>query len=96
MKPEPGFLFMCSGDTFRECMSLSLFGESASKLGLVTDAVRQATPLFLLNFSRRTLFGPFYAGDIPQLNKVPNAWAGHATRTKGRPAAPASPAGEAT
>jgi hypothetical protein len=83
MAIEPGFLFMANSKTFGECMSRSLLGESKDKFGLVQAAVKQDTPLLLLDFARRVLYGPFYAAQPPALNLEPCAWVRAARRMSG-------------
>ena len=85
---------MCSSKTFGECMQRGLFGESGpSKLGDFRAAIATgATPLLLLNFSTRVLYGPFYATAQPQLYIVPDAWEGNATKAR-RPGKRGSPGG---
>ena len=62
---------MCSNATFGECVSRSLLGESKDKFGLVQAVVKPSTPLLLLNFSRRVVYGPFWAAAAPALNIEP-------------------------
>ena len=81
--PDAGFLFMASGKTFGECMSRSLLGESARNLRAMQDAIKPKTPLFLLHFTKRILYGPFYAAAPPALDLEPDAWLGGATRGRG-------------
>ena len=59
---ERGFCFMCSKDTFKECISEELFG---STYNMITDMdaniVVGRTPLYLFNFDTRQLHGIFLA-----------------------------------
>ena len=93
---EPGFLFMCSNATFAECMRRSLLGESREKLGQVQESVQPSTPLLLLNFSKRVVYGPFWAAVPPELNIEPSAWEGGATNSRRRGKSEPSGAGDAT
>jgi hypothetical protein len=93
---EPGFLFMCSNATFGECVSRSLLGESKEKLGLVQAVVKPSTPLLLLNFSRRVVYGPFWAAAAPALYIEPCAWEGGATNSRRRGRPESSGTGDAT
>ena len=93
---EPGFLFMCSNVTFGECVRRSLLGESKDKLGLVQAVVKPSTPLLLLNFSRRVVYGPFWAAAAPALNIEPCAWEGGATNSRRRGKPESSGAADAT
>ena len=76
---------------YDECMRRALFGEHGGQLPTLRREIEPSvTPLFLFNFSRRVLYGPFYATDAPQMNLEPTAWNGATSRrtneTSGFPA----------
>ena len=60
------------------------------------DSVQPSTPLLLLNFSRRVVYGPFWAAAPPALNIEPCAWEGGATNSRRRGKSEPSGAGDAT
>ena len=66
---------------YDECMRRALFGEHGGQLPTLRREIEPSvTPLFLFNFSRRVLYGPFYATDAPQMNLEPTAWNGATSR----------------
>ena len=77
-----GFLFMCSGKTFGEVVRRSLFGTGTDRRPLVEKHVTPSTRLFLFNFSRRTIYGVFWAAAPPAINIEPDAWQGNSTRQR--------------
>jgi hypothetical protein len=80
-----GYLFMCSGKTYDECLRRALFGAAANKIATMRRAiVPRVTPLFLLHFGKRTLYGPFYASDAPASMIEPEAWVGAGQHPRGR------------
>ena len=86
-----GYLFMCSGKTYDECLRRALFGAAANKIATMRRAiVPRVTPLFLLHFGKRTLYGPFYASDAPASMIEPQAWVGAGQHPRGRSEPPDS------
>jgi hypothetical protein len=84
-RSSAGYLFMCSGKTYDECLRRALFGAAANKIATMRRAiVPRVTPLFLLHFGKRTLYGPFYASDAPASMIEPQAWVGAGQHPRGR------------
>ena len=84
-------MLIASLNRYDECMRRALFGEHGGQLPTLRREIEPSvTPLFLFNFSRRVLYGPFYATDVPQMNLEPTAWNGATSRrtneTSGFPA----------
>ena len=71
----PGFLFLCSNLTQKECLDRCLLGLPAPSLGQMMDAIDEATLLFLWNFESRVMHGVFSADGVPAMNIVKGAYA---------------------
>ena len=69
----PGFIFFASGSTYKECLERSLFGLHKRDLAGMMN-IRRSTPLFLLNFSHRVVYGPFAPASDASMNIEPLAW----------------------
>lgn len=77
MLPMSGYCFVCSNDTFKECIAEDLFGSSYNNLDeMIDNIIVGETKLYLLNYDSMKLFGSFVATSTPGLNIKPNAW-GH-------------------
>ncbi|CAA2960492.1 kelch 3 [Olea europaea subsp. europaea] len=68
-----GVIFGCTRGTFRECLSKQLFGLPAHHFVYVKN-IEPGLPLFLFNYSDRTIHGIFEAASCGQLNINPYAW----------------------
>lgn len=55
-----GFIFGCTQETIRECLSRNLFGLPPLYMDMV-GKIKPAAPLFLFDFNRRELHGGFEA-----------------------------------
>ncbi|KAL2479393.1 Galactose oxidase/kelch [Abeliophyllum distichum] len=68
-----GVIFGCKSGTFRECLSKQLFGLPAQHFAYVQN-IEPGLPLFLFNYSDRTIHGLFEAASFGRLNIDPYAW----------------------
>ena len=73
-QPSAGFIFLCTDETEKECMSRGLFGATQKRLD-VTE-IQVGAPLFLFQINKRLLFGNYEATSAGGLNIVPEAWGG--------------------
>ena len=80
-----GFMFFCNSATQHECLSRSLFGLHKNDLEKV-NRIGDKTPLYLYNFSTRTVYGAFRPASAPGYNLDPGAWQS-ASRRPARPGA---------
>ena len=72
---DSGFCFLCSNDTFKECMSENLFGSSYTMLDeMDAHIIVGETKIYLYNFDAGTLFGIFVATSAPGHNLEKTAW----------------------
>ncbi|XP_010490523.1 PREDICTED: influenza virus NS1A-binding protein homolog isoform X1 [Camelina sativa] len=68
-----GVVFGCTKNTIKECMSKQLFGLPYNHISYV-QKIDIGLPLFLFNYSDRTLHGIFEAAGPGQLNIDPYGW----------------------
>eukprot|EP01062_Namystynia_karyoxenos_P009240 TRINITY_DN1325_c0_g2_i1.p1 TRINITY_DN1325_c0_g2~~TRINITY_DN1325_c0_g2_i1.p1 ORF type:complete len:898 (+),score=239.68 TRINITY_DN1325_c0_g2_i1:142-2835(+) len=72
-----GSIWLCSGETQSECLSKRLFGLPCGQTTCqVASLVREGDHLFLLNFIRRVLMGPFVATSDVKWMLDSTAWSG--------------------
>jgi hypothetical protein len=70
-----GAVFLCSKATQSECFERKLFGAPLSnRMLLWKKIVPGKTSLFLLNVQTKTLWGPFFADSVCEINLEPTAW----------------------
>ncbi|WOL14798.1 hypothetical protein Cni_G23579 [Canna indica] len=68
-----GAIFGCKDVTMEECLSKQLFGLPSNHYSFVRN-IEQGLPLFLFNYSSRTMHGIFEAASHGQMNIDPYAW----------------------
>lgn len=68
------YVFVCSGGTELECYRRLLLGTNAS--GEVVLGIRPGDTLFLYNYARKSLRGPFSASSAGGRDLVLEAWGG--------------------
>ncbi|GJY45813.1 development/cell death domain-containing protein [Tanacetum coccineum] len=68
-----GVIFGTNKTTINECLSKQLFGLPGSHFGYVKN-IKPDLPLFLFNYTDRTLHGIFEAASSGQMNIDPYAW----------------------
>ncbi|KAL6003025.1 hypothetical protein ACLOJK_023247 [Asimina triloba] len=68
-----GVIFGCKHSTVKECLSKQLFGLPASHFAYVRN-IDPGLPLFLFNYSDRTLHGIFESASPGQMNIDPYGW----------------------
>ncbi|XP_073297665.1 uncharacterized protein [Primulina huaijiensis] len=68
-------IFGCKHHTMQECLHKLLFGLPANHFSYVKH-ITPGLPLFLFNYSDRTLHGIFEATSLGQMNIDPHAWLG--------------------
>lgn len=73
-----GVIFGCTTDTFKECIKDRVFGLPRSHMLYVRD-IEPGLPLFLFNYSGRTLHGVFRSTSDGALNIKPHGWTGGTT-----------------
>jgi hypothetical protein len=71
---EDGMMFVCTNDTFDECMSLQLLGLPFAQMKTVKALQPEKSALFLFNMSDRKLHGLFYAKGEGDQNINRGAW----------------------
>eukprot|EP01023_Acetabularia_acetabulum_P037187 TRINITY_DN35218_c0_g1_i1.p1 TRINITY_DN35218_c0_g1~~TRINITY_DN35218_c0_g1_i1.p1 ORF type:complete len:367 (+),score=35.78 TRINITY_DN35218_c0_g1_i1:47-1102(+) len=76
-----GFVFMCSDDTYRECVGRRLFGMPKQHLKVV-ELIKKGTVLFLYNFQKKELYGVFQAQGNGKFMLNRDAWVNVAGNTK--------------
>jgi len=70
---DPGYLFVCSNLTQKECFQRKLFGLSNKQLESV-QKIKKGNTLFLYNINSKTLIGPFIAASDGGVNIETEAW----------------------
>ncbi|XP_023635982.1 kelch-like protein 25 isoform X1 [Capsella rubella] len=80
-----GVVFGCTKNTIKECMSKQLFGLPSNHISYV-QKIDIGLPLFLFNYSDRTLHGIFEAAGSGQLNIDPYGWTFHGSERTSYPA----------
>lgn len=73
--PCPGFVFLCDRKTRAEVMSKTIFGLPRRSLRDM-EAITAASQLFLYDFTRGEVVGPFKSDGPPGLDIVPEAFGG--------------------
>ena len=76
-------MFMGDEKTHKECLEKSLFGLHKKDLPAM-ERIRPTSKLFLLNFSRRVIYGPFCCASEAAFNLVPEAWQKTAGKGNGK------------
>lgn len=72
----PGYVFLCSNETEVECQNLHIFGAPDKEFSQLMQAIKPETQLFLLNFEKLMLTGPFVAVEEPSMYLAPGAFGG--------------------
>ncbi|AED90373.1 Kelch repeat type 1 [Arabidopsis suecica] len=80
-----GVVFGCTKNTIKECMSKQLFGLPSNHYPYV-QKIDIGLPLFLFNYSDRTLHGIFEAAGCGQLNFDPYGWTSDGSERTSYPA----------
>ncbi|KAL1206789.1 B2 protein [Cardamine amara subsp. amara] len=80
-----GVVFGCTNNTIKECMSKQLFGLPYNHNSYV-QKIGIGLPLFLFNYSDRTLHGIFEAAGSGQLNIDPYGWTSDGSERTSYPA----------
>ncbi|CAA0400035.1 unnamed protein product [Arabidopsis thaliana] len=80
-----GVVFGCTKNTIKECMSKQLFGLPSNHYPYV-QKIDIGLPLFLFNYSDRTLHGIFEAAGCGQLNIDPYGWTSDGSERTSYPA----------
>ena len=71
---KDGMMFICSNETYSECMEIKLLGLPKQYLKLVRELNPDKSALFLFNMTERMLHGVFKATDRGSENINPIAW----------------------
>lgn len=71
---EDGMMFVCTKDTFDECMNLKLLGLPFAQMKVVKALQPCKSALFLFNMSDRRLHGLFHASSPGNANINRDAW----------------------
>lgn len=71
---EDGMMFVCTKETFDECMSLRLLGLPFAQMKVVKALQAEKSALFLFNMSDRRLHGLFHASSAGGANINRDAW----------------------
>jgi len=71
---EDGMMFVCTKETFDECMSLRLLGLPFAQMKVVKALQPEKSALFLFNMSDRRLHGLFHASSAGGANINRDAW----------------------
>ena len=70
----PGYIFLCSKQTFPECIDRMLMGGPGPNMRSLSFIVPEYTQIFLYDKDDRQLYGIFEATQRPAMNIVPDAW----------------------
>src|SRR5205823_211968 len=70
-----GFIFLCNGKTKPECYIYRVFGLPAVQKEVV-EKIKPGMDLFLFDFERKLLYGPYEATSVGKLNLEPAAFGG--------------------
>ena len=74
---DSGMMFVCTKETYKECMELRLLGLPHEYLNVVKSLKEGRSALFLFNMTDRRLHGIFEAAGDGSENIDPQAWARH-------------------
>ncbi|XP_074302099.1 uncharacterized protein LOC141633542 isoform X3 [Silene latifolia] len=80
-----GVIFGCTNKTMNECLTKQIFGLPAQHFGYVKN-IDPGLPLFLFNYSKRSLHGIYEAASPGQLNINPYGWTRDGSERTGFPA----------
>ncbi|KAF5759554.1 putative development/cell death domain-containing protein [Helianthus annuus] len=75
-----GVIFGCKKTTINECLYKNLFGLPSSHFAYVKK-IKPGLPVFLFNYTDRTLLGIFEAVSSGQMNIDPCAWTSEGYKT---------------
>eukprot|EP00457_Paulinella_chromatophora_P000221 gb/GEZN01000221.1/.p1 GENE.gb/GEZN01000221.1/~~gb/GEZN01000221.1/.p1 ORF type:complete len:1802 (+),score=284.99 gb/GEZN01000221.1/:73-5478(+) len=82
---QDGMMFICTKETFKECMELKLLGLPRQHLRVVRSLKAKTSALFLFNVGERQVYGVFEATSNGQENMVPGAWARNKAYSRSSP-----------
>jgi hypothetical protein len=71
---SPGYVFMSTTATAKECMERELFGSPRVHLKGMAANIEPNTLLFLVDFEKQLMHGVYYAVGEPAIDIVPEAW----------------------
>ncbi len=69
-----GSIWLCTGETFQECLDRNLFGDRNPDFG--RDRIQEGEVCFLLHLGRDSLYGVFVAASPPGWDLEAGAWQG--------------------
>jgi len=71
---DGGMMFICSNETYKECLKMKLFGLPRQYLKTVKSLHKNTSALFLFNMVERELYGVYEPTGKGGENIKPNAW----------------------